>query len=247
VIPAKLLFSRYSSPTKLLSKKKNILWPDFTASDVPFLISSAGVAAKRINGLNLEEFLYTAGSIARSGKVKCTATLGTHEKIFQQVGKSCTSAEPQAWFVNRSERLKGTSGPPGNMKAFKHRLAAIYKREESVTIEHEKSVTQQILKGLIVDKGRDQQKSAAINRPQNDKFQIRNEHYRISKAAWTRRFVRPSVRRQTEIQVFVPLDVEIAAERVRLLAKPYSYRRATIEISDTPGVHPGEALGSTDR
>ena len=37
--------------------------------------------------------------------------------------------------------LKGKSGPPGNMNAFKHGLAAIQKRrEESVTTEHEESV-----------------------------------------------------------------------------------------------------------
>ena len=37
--------------------------------------------------------------------------------------------------------LKGGSGPPGNMDAFKHGLAAIQKRrEESVTTEHEESV-----------------------------------------------------------------------------------------------------------
>ena len=34
--------------------------------------------------------------------------------------------------------LKGRSGPPGNMNAFKHGLAAIQKRrEESITTEHE--------------------------------------------------------------------------------------------------------------
>jgi hypothetical protein len=36
--------------------------------------------------------------------------------------------------------LKGKSGPPGNMNAFKHGLAAIQKRrEESITTEHEDS------------------------------------------------------------------------------------------------------------
>jgi hypothetical protein len=44
--------------------------------------------------------------------------------------------------------LKGKSGPPGNMNAFEHRLAAIQKRrEESVITEHEESVRQQILDG----------------------------------------------------------------------------------------------------
>jgi hypothetical protein len=54
--------------------------------------------------------------------------------------------------------LKGKSGPPGNMNAFKHGLAAIQKRrEESVTTEHEEGVRQQILDGLIADKGGDEQ------------------------------------------------------------------------------------------
>ena len=58
--------------------------------------------------------------------------------------------------------LKGKSVPPGNMNAFKHGLAAIQKRrEESITTEHEESVRQQILDGLIADKGGDQQISTA--------------------------------------------------------------------------------------
>jgi hypothetical protein len=52
--------------------------------------------------------------------------------------------------------FKSKSGPPGNMNAFKHGLAAIQKRrEESITTEHEESVRQQILDGLITDKGGD--------------------------------------------------------------------------------------------
>jgi hypothetical protein len=49
--------------------------------------------------------------------------------------------------------LKGKSGPPGNMNAFKHGLAAIQKRREGIPTEHEESVRQQILDGLIADKG----------------------------------------------------------------------------------------------
>ena len=46
--------------------------------------------------------------------------------------------------------LKGKSGPPGNMNAFKHGLSAIQKRrEEGVTTEYEENVRQQILDGLI--------------------------------------------------------------------------------------------------
>ena len=48
--------------------------------------------------------------------------------------------------------LKGKSGPPGNMNAFKHGLAAIQKRrEEGVPTEHEESVRQQILDGLVAE------------------------------------------------------------------------------------------------
>jgi hypothetical protein len=58
--------------------------------------------------------------------------------------------------------VKGRSGPPGNMNAFKHGLAAIQKRREvSVTTEHEESIRRQILEGLIADKGGDQQISTA--------------------------------------------------------------------------------------
>jgi hypothetical protein len=47
--------------------------------------------------------------------------------------------------------LKGKSGPPGNMNAFKHGLAVIQKRrEEDITTEHEESVRQQILDGLMI-------------------------------------------------------------------------------------------------
>jgi hypothetical protein len=55
---------------------------------------------------------------------------------------------------NEMAGLKGKSGPPGNMNAFKHGLAAIQKRrEESVTTEHEEGVRQQILDGLKQIKG----------------------------------------------------------------------------------------------
>jgi hypothetical protein len=58
--------------------------------------------------------------------------------------------------------LKGKSGPPGNMNAFKHGLASIQKRrEEGVPTEHEENVREQILEGLIADKGGDEQISTA--------------------------------------------------------------------------------------
>ena len=58
--------------------------------------------------------------------------------------------------------VKGRSGPLGNQNAFRHDLAAIQKRrEESITTVYEDSVRQQILDGLIADKGGDQQISTA--------------------------------------------------------------------------------------
>jgi hypothetical protein len=54
--------------------------------------------------------------------------------------------------------LKGKSGSPGNINAFKHGLAAIQKRrEEGIPTENEENVRQQILEGLITDKGGDEQ------------------------------------------------------------------------------------------
>jgi hypothetical protein len=49
-----------------------------------------------------------------------------------------------------------------NQNAFKHGLAAIQKRrEESITTEHEESIRQRILDGLIADKSGDEQISTA--------------------------------------------------------------------------------------
>jgi hypothetical protein len=46
--------------------------------------------------------------------------------------------------------LKGKSGPPGNMNAFKHGLASIQKRrDEGLSTQHEENVRQQFLDGLI--------------------------------------------------------------------------------------------------
>jgi hypothetical protein len=74
-------------------------------------------------------------------------------------------AENESRHLGQNEMagLKGKSGPPGNMNAFKHGLAAIQKRrEESITTEHEEGVRQQILDGLIADKGGEEQVSTAI-------------------------------------------------------------------------------------
>jgi len=58
--------------------------------------------------------------------------------------------------------LKGRSGPPGNQNAFRHGLAAIEKRQDAGLLSPlDESVRQQILDGLISDKGGDGQISTA--------------------------------------------------------------------------------------
>src|SRR5215831_17505330 len=58
--------------------------------------------------------------------------------------------------------VKGRSGPPGNQNAFRHGLAAIEKRQDAGLLSPpDESVRQQILEGLIADKGGDQQVSTA--------------------------------------------------------------------------------------
>src|SRR5215471_16570093 len=58
--------------------------------------------------------------------------------------------------------VKGRSGPPGNQNAFRHGLAAIEKRQDAGLLSPpDESVRQQILDGLISDKGGDSQISTA--------------------------------------------------------------------------------------
>src|SRR5262245_47227448 len=58
--------------------------------------------------------------------------------------------------------VKGRSGPPGNQNAFRHGLAAIEKRQDAGLLSlSDESVRQQILDGLISDKGGDGQISTA--------------------------------------------------------------------------------------
>ena|SRR6266516_4222411 len=58
--------------------------------------------------------------------------------------------------------VKDRSGPPGNQNAFRHGLAAIEKRQDAGLLSPlDQSVRQQILDGLISDKGGDGQISTA--------------------------------------------------------------------------------------
>src|SRR4029434_9095075 len=58
--------------------------------------------------------------------------------------------------------IKGRSGPPGNQNAFRHGLAAIEKRQDADLLAPlDESVPQQILDGLISDKGGEDQVSTA--------------------------------------------------------------------------------------
>jgi hypothetical protein len=90
-------------------------------------------------------------------------TAREHARIFRLCHYFAISKwlwENESCYLGQNEMagLKGKSGPPGNMNAFKHGLVALQKRrEESIPTEHEENVRQQILDGLIADKGGDEQ------------------------------------------------------------------------------------------
>lgn len=58
--------------------------------------------------------------------------------------------------------IKGKSGPPGNQNAFRHGLASISDRRATGALTpEEQSIRQEILSGLIADRGGEQQISTA--------------------------------------------------------------------------------------
>ena len=59
--------------------------------------------------------------------------------------------------------IAGKSGPPGNQNAFRHGLAGIsHRRANSALNPTEHSVREEILAGLLADKGGDAQISTAM-------------------------------------------------------------------------------------
>jgi hypothetical protein len=59
--------------------------------------------------------------------------------------------------------VKGRSGPPGNQNNFKHGLSRLaHRRADGVLSEHEQSIRDEILAGLMADKGGEQQISTAM-------------------------------------------------------------------------------------
>jgi hypothetical protein len=59
--------------------------------------------------------------------------------------------------------LKGRSGPPGNQNNFKHGLSRLARqRTDGVLSEQEQSIRDEILAGLMADKGGEQQISTAM-------------------------------------------------------------------------------------
>src|SRR4029453_1974387 len=59
--------------------------------------------------------------------------------------------------------LRGKSGPPGNQNAFRHGLAGISQRRNNGALNPtEHSIREEILAGLIADKGGDAQISTAM-------------------------------------------------------------------------------------
>jgi hypothetical protein len=59
--------------------------------------------------------------------------------------------------------IRGKSGPPGNQNAFRHGLAGISQRRLNGTLNHtEQSTRDEILTGLVADKGGEAQISTAM-------------------------------------------------------------------------------------
>ena len=58
--------------------------------------------------------------------------------------------------------VKGRSGPSGNQNNFRHGFSARHKRTDGVLSEQEQSIRDEILAGLIHDKGGDSQISTSM-------------------------------------------------------------------------------------
>jgi hypothetical protein len=59
--------------------------------------------------------------------------------------------------------IKGKSGPPGNQNAFRHGLAGISRRRANGALNsNEQSIREEILAGLLADKGGEAQVSTAL-------------------------------------------------------------------------------------
>ena len=59
--------------------------------------------------------------------------------------------------------MRGRSGPPGNQNAFRHGLAGIaQRRSDGVLSPQEQSIREEILSGLLADKGGEAQISTAM-------------------------------------------------------------------------------------
>ena len=58
--------------------------------------------------------------------------------------------------------IRGRSGPPGNQNAFRHGLAGISQRRADGVLNPGASIREEILSGLLADKGGDAQISTAM-------------------------------------------------------------------------------------
>jgi hypothetical protein len=120
--------------------------------------SSATASRRRPDGRGCIRHSVAQSNLATRGLLILLARLTTreHKRIFSlchyfAIMKPVPENESRHLGQNEMAGLKGKSGPPGNMNAFKHGLAAIQKRrEESITTEHEENVRQQILDGLMI-------------------------------------------------------------------------------------------------
>ena len=90
------------------------------------------------------------------------------------------------WDRNDMAGLKGKSGPPGNMNTFRHGLAGISQRRVNGSLTPiEQSIREEILAGLLADKGGEVQISTAIK---GMKFNCRTYGSLVSSLRSLRRF-----------------------------------------------------------
>ena len=86
-----------------------------------------------------------------------------HSRLADRIPQSRGKNRLHSVILAGMAGIRGRSGPPGNQNAFRHGLAGISQRCADGTLNPlEQSIREEILAGLLADKGGDQQISTAI-------------------------------------------------------------------------------------